>query len=244
MRRTIPLALAVLVACDKEPAGDTAQEPADTEASGQAVYQDAERKPDGSDQEPNRPDLQPDDDPMFVEIVVSGSHELDLGEVECESLDGSFEGLYTGEATLDDDGIYVASMSSTEASFDLPEGCAPPDLGVSTLTEVLVRASLSATTQNCDGYCEAKARSSAEAACEGDSDEASCRTETEASYEASCTRSCASETHTLVAETALSASALTSLNAAGLTGQALGSLDVDLTFDTIRDADGDTVAEE
>ncbi len=109
---------------------------------------------------------------------------------------------------------------------------------------LLLRGELSATTQNCESYCAAKARSHAEAECSGEADQASCRAAEEASYEASCETSCTSSTtHVIVAETALSATALADLNASALTGAAIGEVQADLTFDRIEDDQGETVEE-
>ena len=246
MLRSMTLAAALfLAACDS----GSADEPkdADTYADGQTRYRDADTDSDGSAREPAMPGPQSSDEPMWVEIAIEGSGDLDITDPECEldSLSGSFSGLYSGEAEIDNDGIYIAALASSEAEFTSPSGCTLPDLSISSVSEVVVKGYLSATQENCDTYCAASARSHAEAECEGSSDEASCRAEQEAEYSASCTQTCTgSTTYAIYAESALSATALAELNGAALTGTALGSLEVDLPFDRIVDETDNTVDEQ
>jgi len=135
--------------------------------------------------------------------------------------------------------VYVAAMS--DSAFETPSGCSVPSLSIGLVTDIVARGELSATSQNCDTYCTAKARSVAETECDGEADEATCRATAEASYEASCTTSCTSTTHVIVAETSVGSSVLGGL--VDLDGSALGTVEADLTFDHVEDADGNTVSE-
>lgn len=213
----------------------------DTTASGAATYKDSATDQQGQPKEAAKPAPQS----MSVSIIVEGSGNLSGLEPECsvEGLAGSFEGLFQGDASVDGDGLYVASLASSEAELTTPSGCEIPTIEITALGEVKVRATISATSTNCQSYCEAKARSEAEAQCGSDAGSASCRAAAEGQYTSSCTTSCTSTTHVIVAESKLSAQALAELNARSLTGAALGDLQVDLTFDRIEDANGSTVSE-
>ncbi len=238
MYKLIPT-LFLLAAC-AEPQAD-----GETEATGKATYRDAETEPGGGPRTPERVSPQPASDPMRVEILVDGTATFQVTEPQCQldQASGAFDGLYEGEATIDDDGVYLASFASADATFETPSDCTLPELSIGTLTGVVVRAELTTTQQNCDTYCAAKARSEAEAECEGDADEATCRAAAESSYEATCETACAPSTHRIVARTALGVSALADLNASALTGTGLGTLEVDLMFDRIEDEDGQVVPE-
>lgn len=242
MRFLNTLPLLALIAC----AGgdDTADaKDADTRAAGNTTYRDAETQPDGAGRSPMSPGPQPEDDPMWVEIAFEGTGDLSLSDPSCDLTDlGGFEGLYMGEATIDEDGAYVASFTEAEAEVMTPSGCEIPELSVELITDVVVRGYLSATQENCDTYCAAYARAEAEEQCAGDSDEVSCRAEAEASYTASCDTTCTgSTTYAIVAETSLGASAISDIALGELSGAALGTISADLTFDHIEDSDGNEV---
>jgi hypothetical protein len=240
MKLVLAAAAAAVAAC-----GDDAAD-ADTTARGQAVYRDAETNAAGEPQPAARCAPQPSHDPMLVEILVRGSGDLGDLDPQC-SLDGatgSFKGLFSGVATIDGDGAYVATLASADAFFETPSGCEIPTIEIGAVTEVVIRGTLSATTQNCEAYCSAKARSYAEGECSGAGDQVACRAAAEGEYQASCGASCSAETtHVIAAEAALSASALAELNAAALTGAALGELSANLTFDYLADASGNVVSE-
>jgi hypothetical protein len=157
---------------------------------------------------------------------------------------GAFEGEYAGEATIEDDGAYVAALASSTAQFFTPSGCLVPELEIAALTEVVVRASITATQPNCDAYCAAKARSEAEAECGATATSSTCRAAAGSEYQASCSIACSDGTdYRIVAETELSATAVAELSASQLSGLALGELSVDLTLDRIEDGQGQVVAE-
>lgn len=213
----------------------------DTTARGTASYEDAATNRQGEAQQPAQPDPQP----MYVEIIVEGTGQMSGLEPQC-SLDGatgSFDALFAGEADVSDDGAYVAGLASGDAFVTTPSGCEVPEVQITAVGDVTVRATIEATTANCTSYCEAKARHHGEAMCGAEPGQASCRAEAEAEYAASCTTTCTTTAHVIAAETALSAQALAELNARSITGAALGELSVDLTFDRIEDADGETVDE-
>ena len=242
--RTICSALslvALLAAC-----GSREPEQVDTQSTGNARFADAETDDSGAARPPARPAPQPRSDPRWVEIRFEGTGALELSEPGCDptNLTGAFEGLYQGEATLDDDGVYVASFAEAEAEVVTPSGCEVPGLSIDLITGVEVYSTLSATRENCETYCTAKARAHAEEACSADSSEAECRAEVAAEYAAACQTTCTrSTTYTIVASTSLGASALADLTADALTGAALGTIEADLTFDHIEDEQGETVSE-
>lgn len=232
-RHPLFIAAMFLTACSDEP-GDGA-----TEANGSAMYRDAATDVDGNSQEPAAPS-----DDFYMEIRTEGTGTFDVSEPTCEAdaLSGNFDALYEGTAEVGDDGVYVASLTMAEAQT--PSGCTIPSLEIGLVTDIVVRGELTATTQNCTTYCEAKARSYAESECSGSADEVTCRADAQVAYEGSCTSACEDDTHTIVAQTALGASSLSSLDFESLSGAALGTVSADLTFDHIEDGDGNEVDEE
>lgn len=238
MKTLFLLPIALLIACD------SGGVEGDTTASGQSYYKDADSDPDGSEREWATPEPQSGGDSMVVTIEADGNGTFSLSDPEC-SLDGAtgaFEGLYEGEADIDSDGFYVASLASADAVFTTPSGCTIPSLTIDVVNEVVVRGELTTTTQNCETYCQAKARSYAESECEGDADEATCRSDAEAAYEGDCTTTCDDPTtHVIVAETSLSTTAIADINSQALTGEGLGEVQADLTFDHMEDDQGDDV---
>jgi len=220
---------------------DGPDEDAETTAEGAATYEDAETSPDGSARERSSPEQGTQ---MDVSLEVDGTGELDVGDPSC-SLDGnSFDALYQGTGEVRSDGTYLASFASADATFETPSGCEIPDVDVGVVTGVEVVARIENTSQQCTTYCQAKARAWAESECESAEDQASCRSQAEASYQGSCETACEDpETYAIVARTSLGASALTSLAVDELSGAALGTLEVDLSFDRIEDVDGNEVSE-
>lgn len=217
-----------------------------TRAEGQTRYSDASSDAAGDQHQPARPDSQPEGDPMMIEVVLDGSAEMSGLDPGCEldAATGSFDGWLVGEADLGEDGAYVATMSAGEAVFETPSGCAIPELEILAVTSARVRATLSPTEVNCDGYCAARARSHAEGHCAGAADRAGCWATASAEYQASCTTACRLDsTRAIVAETELSAAAIASLDAGALEGALLGDIQVDLTFDHLADLSGDPVTE-
>jgi len=224
---TVLASLVTVGACasDDSTGGDA------TAVSGQAVYRDAHTDHAGQPQAAAAPAPQP----VQVSIGVRGNGTLDGVDPTClDGASGQFQGLYHGEAAIDDGGVYLGSLASTAAQFTTPSGCAIPTLSIGAMTEVVIHAELEATTANCDAYCAASARADAESECGATAGDAACRAEAEASAQASCSATCTSQTHTIAAEATLSADALARLNADGVTGTALGELAVDLVFDRVQ----------
>jgi hypothetical protein len=201
----------------------------DTNSSGHAIYRDAETDHQGQPAAAAHPDPQD----MNLTIEVSGTASLADLEPRCalDEVSGRFTALFEGQAVIDEDGVYAAGLASTEATFLTDGGCTIPPVELTAMTEVVVRAELAATVPNCETYCQAEARAAGEAECGADASAATCRGTAEASYAASCTSTCTSETQVIVAETALSATAIAELNAQTATGTGLGELEVDLVFD-------------
>jgi hypothetical protein len=239
---SLALITATTAACSSDDDGATpGDETGETESelSGQAIYRDSATDHDGQP----RTASAPDDQDVSLEIDVRGTGTLEGLDPQCslEGAAGQFEGVYAGDLALGDDGVFAQLLTSTTASFETPTGCTIPDLTIAAMTEVIVRARLTATTQNCESFCEAHARAEAEAECGATADAATCRADAEGELTASCTTTCTSETHHIVAETALSADAVAALNAAGITGTTFGDVGVDLVFDRVVDAEGTIV---
>lgn len=201
---------------------------ADTEVAGAAVYRDATTDHDGNATEPAAPPAQE----ATITIVVEGTGEIPELDPQC-ALDptGAFEAHFLGEASLSEDGAYLAAVGEGAAQIVTPSGCEIPDLTVGVITDVTIRAELEATTQNCQTYCAASARADAEAECGASPSDAACRAEAESQAEAACTTTCTSQTDVIVAEVSLGASALGELDADALRAAALGELHADLVFD-------------
>jgi hypothetical protein len=233
------LALITTAACSSDDDGGTGGDDAETAVSGKALYRDASTDHTGQPHAAAAPAEQD----VSLSIDVRGTGTLEGLDAQCslEGASGQFEGVYQGSASLGDDGLFAELLASTAASFQTPAGCEIPDLSIAAMTEIVVRAEITATTANCEAFCSAHARAEAEAECGATADAAACRADAEGELAGSCTTSCVAETHHIVAETALSADAVAAINAAGLTGTALGELDVDLVFDRVVDAEGNVL---
>ena len=183
---------------------------------------------------------------MTVTIEVQGTGSFDVSEPQCQvdTVAGSFFGVFEGEGSVDDDGVYVASMAESEATFTTPSGCTLPTLEIGLVTDIVVRGELPITQQNCTSYCDSKGRAYAEQECSVASDEATCRTEAETEYSASCETSCSEPTTSvIVAETSIAATGLANLDPTALAAGVLGTVEADLTFDRLEDGDGNEVDE-
>lgn len=224
MRSYIPFVAILMAACTSS--GDDGGD--QTEVAGQAVYRDAATNHDGTAKEAEAPPAQD----VNVSIVVEGTGTIPNPDPQC-ALDaaGAFQAVYSGTATLDDSGAYVGAMGAATSSITTPSGCAIPELTVSLITDVTVRAELEATTENCQTYCAAEARADAEAECGATADQAGCRADAEATAEASCTTTCTTQSDSIVAEISVGASALGELDFEALQAAALGELHANLVFD-------------
>ncbi len=208
----------------------------DTSVSGQAVYRDSSTDHDGVAQDPAAPPAQS----ASLSIVVEGEGQIPQVDPQC-ALDpaGAFEADYAGSLELGSDALYAASVGS--AQLTTPSGCEIPELTVAAITDIRVRAELTASTENCQTYCAAAARADAEQSCGATAAAVDCRTAAESDASASCMTTCTTETHTIVAETSLSAALLGDLDASALRAAALGDLEANLEFDHMEDADGNVV---
>src|SRR5690606_32616799 len=132
---------------------------------------------------------------------------------------------------IDDGGVYAAGYGEGDARIETLGGCEIPELTVGVITDVVVRAEIEANTVNCESYCAANARATAEAECQGAQDQVSCRGSAEASAAAACTTECTTQRDVIVAEASLSASLLGELDVEALRAAAFGDFAADLTFD-------------
>jgi hypothetical protein len=212
---------------------------AGTRVAGQAVYADSATDENGNPQDPAVAVGTAD-----LSIVIEGSGTIPEIDPQC-AIDptGVFTASFLGEMTIAEDGAYVATLGSGSGSVTTPSGCEIPDLEVGVVTDVRVRAEIAATTQSCDGYCEASARASAEAECGASPSAAECRAAAAAEASASCTTTCTTETHVIVAEVSLAASLLGELDVETLRAAALGELHVDLVFDHMEDEQGNVIGQ-
>ncbi len=205
---------------------------------GAARYGDADTDPSGAPRAPARPPAQE----ATLAVSVEGQAVLTGMAATCaDGLAGQFEARYAGELAIDDDGAYAGGFGAAVASLQTPSGCAIPALTVQLVTRVTARAELAATTRNCASYCEASARSDAEATCAGQVDQVSCRATAEATARASCTTTCTEQVHAIVAEVSIGVEGLTAIDAAALRAAALGQLTADLTFDHMIDDAGQPI---
>lgn len=227
------LIFACAVGCGGTDGGKTGE--TTTELSGTSTYRDAETDHDGNARSPSAPPAQTAD----VRLVVRGDGQIPTVDPACATDPlGKFEAHYLSAASFSGDDGYVAAFGSSSAELVTPSGCAIPELTVGVITEVVVRAELDVTTQNCQTYCEAHARAEAEAQCGASPAAAQCRGEAEAAATGQCTTTCTTQANTIVAEVSLGANALGTLDATKLRGAAFGELSADLTFDRMEDAQG------
>jgi len=216
-----------LAACATE-GGDDAD--TSTRVSGIGQYRDAETDHDGDAQQAAAP--APQD--AMIEVVVRGQGELPELEPQCTlEASGEFQARYSGVATVDEDGVYLASLTAADGRVETLGGCELPDLTVALISDVVIRVELDATVENCQTYCASSARADAEAACGADAEDAACRGDAEAEAEAACTTTCTTDDVAIAAESSLGASAVGSLDADALHAAALGELTANLTFDRL-----------
>jgi hypothetical protein len=236
---TFVAAMVSLAGCAEE-----SDEEAASSATGRLAYKDAATRSDGS---PHRPESPPGQE-IELDMRVAGSGTLSgLETPECtaDGLAGNFTGLFTGTADVSDDGAYVAAFAESSARFSTPTAsCEIPSVSIETLTQVVLVAKLENTSQNCQTYCQAKARRVAESECRVSTDAASCRAQAEAEYAASCQTQCTGSTTRritaeLVIDATTDAALLAELNARQLGVNGMGTVEADLTFEQIREDDGD-----
>src|SRR5688572_10072524 len=173
--RTYFILTSLLVAC-----GGDGSDGGNTSVSGQAVYRDATTDHNGTPRSPSAPPAQE----AKLSMTIKGSATIPQVDPQCiTDPTGKFEARYLGTMSIDDD-VYVTQFAS--GSIVTPSGCQIPELTVGVVTDIVVRAELNTTTQNCQTYCEASARADAEAQCGATASAASCRAQAESSATAQC----------------------------------------------------------
>ncbi|MBZ0234890.1 MAG: hypothetical protein K8M05_21360 [Deltaproteobacteria bacterium] len=225
------LSLTSFAACasddDQTPTTPTSQ------VEGEMRYKDAATSADGSAREAEAPAAQP----ALVTVEVRGTGTiggLDAPQCTVDAASGQFRALFDSTVQIDDGGVYAAGYGEGDARIETLGGCEIPELTVGVITDVVVRAELEANTVNCQGYCEANARATAEAQCQGAQDQVACRGSAEASAMASCNTECTTQREVIVAEASLSASLLGELDVDALRAAAFGDFAADLTFDRME----------
>lgn len=226
---TLVTAALLVPAC----AGDDSTSSSASALSGTATYRDATTTHDGAPSEPATPPPQNAD----VQVVIKGTGEIPTVDPQC-ALDpaGAFEAHYASTLEMGDGSVYTATVAN--GALQTPSGCAIPDLTVALITDVVVRAELAINTQNCSTFCDARARADAEAQCGATASSATCRADYETTASASCTQTCTTQAHAIVAEVSLATSLFGNLDADALRAAALGDISADLTFTRLEDADG------
>jgi hypothetical protein len=226
MRKTHILWLSILAACTSDDGGTTA-----TRVQGSTVYRDAMTEHDGTTREPEAPPAQN----AKITVTVKGTGTLPQIDPQCATDPaGAFEAHYAGTMAITDGSAYAANIAEGSGMFTTPSGCTIGDLTVGVVTDVVVRAELDATSQNCTTYCAASARADAEAQCGASSSAATCRETAEGQLAASCMTECTQQSNKIVAETSIGASTLAHADADTLRAAALGELSAKLTFDHIE----------
>lgn len=234
MMRTISYATIASVlfvaACTSDDGG---QDPTTSQVEGEMRYKDAATNADGTPREAAEPPAQQ----ALVTVEVRGTGTitgLEATQCSLEAASGQFHALFDSTVQLGDGGIYAAGYGEGDARIETLGGCEIPNLTVGLITDVVVRAEIEATTANCSTYCEANARATAEAQCQGSQDQVSCRSSAEASATASCNTECTTQRDVIVAEASLSASLLGELDFETLRAAAFGDFAADLTFDRME----------
>ena len=216
------LALLILVGCTSSDDGG-----GNTTVSGQAVYRDSTTDHTGTQRSPSKPPAQD----AKLSMTIKGTGTIPQVDPQCiTDPSGKFEARYTGTASVGD--TYVASFA--KGTIATPSGCEIPDLTVGVVTDIVVRAELTTTTQNCQTYCEASARADAESSCGATSSAASCRQSAEASGTASCMTTCTSQKTKIVAETSIGVSSLGQVDADSLRAATFADLEAQLVFDALE----------
>jgi hypothetical protein len=222
------LSLSLFAACTSDD-GDSPTTPT-SQVQGDMTYKDAATNADGTARDAETPPAQQ----ALVTLELRGTGTLGgLETTQCalDAASGQFHALFDSTVSLDGNGAYVAGYAAGDGRIETLTGCEIPNLTVGVITDVVVRAEIEANTTNCESYCEANARASAEAECQGSADQVSCRSSAETSAMASCRTECTTQRDVIVAEASLSASLLGDLDADALRAAAMGDFAANLTFD-------------
>jgi hypothetical protein len=205
-----------------------------SQVEGEMRYEDAATNADGTPREAAEPPAQQ----ALVTVEVRGTGTItgleSAPECTLDAASGQFRALFDSTVSITDEGVYAAGFGEGDARVETLGGCEIPNLTVGVITDVVVRAEIEANTVNCDGYCEANARATAEAQCQGSSDQVSCRGAAEASAMAACNTECTTQREVIVAEASLAASLVGDLDFEALRAAAFGDFAADLTFDRME----------
>jgi hypothetical protein len=224
MRTNYYLALLVLAtACTSTDDGGEGN----TTVSGQAVYRDASTDHSGAQRTAASPPAQE----AKLSLTIKGSGTIPEIDPRClADAAGTFEARYAGAVSIED--AYAAAFA--KGTITTPSGCEIPELTVGAVTDVVLRAELATTTQNCQSYCEASARADAEASCGATSSSATCRQSAESSATASCMTTCTSQKTKIVAEASLGVATLGQVDANALRTATFADLEAKLVFDALE----------
>ena len=223
--RTYFALLTILVGCTGGDDGSGGN----TTVSGQAVYRDSATDHNGTQRAPASPPA----GSAKLTMTIKGNGTIPQVDPQClQDAAGKFEAKYNGNASVDDSGAYVSSFTS--GKITTPSGCEIPDLTVGVVTDIVVRAELTTSTQNCKTYCDANARADAEAQCGATATAASCREQAEASGSAQCMTTCTTQRTKIVAETSIGVSSLGHVDANQLRSATFADLEGKLVFEKME----------
>ena len=198
-----------------------------TTVSGQAVYRDSSTDHSGAQRTAASPPTQE----AKLSMTIKGTGTIPQVDPQClTDAAGTFEARYAGAVSIDE--AYAAAFA--KGTITTPSGCAIPELTVGVVTDIVLRAELTTTTQNCQSYCEASARADAETSCGATATAASCRQSAESSATASCMTTCTSQKTKIVAEASIGVSSLGQVDADALRAATFADLEATLVFDALE----------
>lgn len=209
-----------------------------SQLTGDASYRDATTSDSGAPQQPSAPPAQQVD----VRLEIQGTGTIPQIDPKCATDPvGAFVATYSSNAEISNGGGYAGAVASSSGTITTPSGCAIQSLTVGAVTSAKLVADLQITTENCQTYCEARARADAETQCGATASAATCRVQMESSLAASCQTTCTSQAHSIHAEADVTASALGQLTADELKAASFADLETKLEFATLVDASGHTL---
>jgi hypothetical protein len=191
-------------------------------AKGQATF----ARPADEGGEPVPPQQNRDDLKLTISIEGSGAWSLLEGSA-CAFTQGDLSGSAEASGNVRSGGSYVSAFSTAEGEFNSPLSIlcdSLSDVAFDAVADLTITATIPASQENCDGFCQAKAA----ADCEGDPDQATCEADTEATCQTDC-----GNAQQISGRGAISADALATLNGK-LGGRGNIKANVDLVFDTLE----------
>jgi hypothetical protein len=240
----IPL---LLTACATDPLALNA-EPKSLFASGtmditgQLTYEDATTTLRGFPAVADFPSSDNGINSMELTVAIHGEGALQLDDPSCQAnLTGEFINTMAGQASIDEDGVYLAGFSDGSGELVSDVGCELGDVTATQYSSIAIHGAIEATTSSCEAWCEAAGSAQAEARCEGSSREVACRVRVATAYSFHCERNCTTNAHYIAGDATISGSDLNSLNS-GL-GLVLDDQEIDLTLDHLEDASGNVIAD-